>query len=190
MRQLLRDRMIDAARTMVVTEGWGAVNMSRVAKEVGISRPVLYKEIGTKQALADALIERETGIYLTGIAETLAEHPADPLAGMTAAAEYTLRTAGDNTLIKAVLSARQDGDTALLPALVSDPEPVLGRAVVALTATVREQYEFAAMTDDELISIVEIMVRLTLSHLFQPTGSADRAVAQIGAVLSGVMPAA
>nr|WP_228537498.1 TetR family transcriptional regulator [Nocardia sp. XZ_19_231] len=190
MRQLLRDRMIDAARTMVVTEGWGAVNMSRVAKEVGISRPVLYKEIGTKQALADALIERETSIYLTGIAETLAEHPADPLAGMTAAAEYTLRTAGDNTLIKAVLSARQDGDTALLPALVSDPEPVLGRAVAALTATVREQYEFAAMTDDELISIVEIMVRLTLSHLFQPTGSADRAVAQIGAVLSGVMPAA
>ncbi|MFF5035035.1 TetR family transcriptional regulator [Nocardia salmonicida] len=190
MRQLLRDRMIDAARTMVVTEGWGAVNMSRVAKEVGISRPVLYKEIGTKQALADALIERETGIYLTGIAETLAEHPADPLAGMTAAAEYTLRTAGDNTLIKAVLSARQDGDTALLPALVSDPEPVLGRAVAALTATVREQYEFAAMTDDELISIVEIMVRLTLSHLFQPTGSTDRAVAQIGAVLSGVMPAA
>ncbi|WKG12171.1 TetR family transcriptional regulator [Nocardia sp. PE-7] len=190
MRQLLRDRMIDAARTMVVTEGWGAVNMSRVAKEVGISRPVLYKEIGTKQALAEALIERETGIYLAGIAETLAEHPADPLAGMTAAAEYTLRTAGDNTLIKAVLSARQNGDTALLPALVSDPEPVLGRAVAALTATVREQYEFAAMTDDELISIVEIMVRLTLSHLFQPTGSADRAVAQIGAVLSGVMPAA
>ncbi|MFD6453157.1 TetR/AcrR family transcriptional regulator, partial [Nocardia sp. NPDC060220] len=91
MRQLLRDRMIDAARTMVVSEGWGAVNMSRVAKEVGISRPVLYKEIGTKQALADALIERETGIYLTGIAETLARHPADPLAGMTAAAEYTLR---------------------------------------------------------------------------------------------------
>ncbi|MFC9473512.1 TetR family transcriptional regulator [Nocardia sp. NPDC056952] len=189
MRQLLRDRMIDAARTMVVSEGWGAVNMSRVAKEVGISRPVLYKEIGTKQALADALIERETGIYLTGIAETLARHPADPLAGMTAAAEYTLRAAGDNTLIKAVLSARQDGDTALLPALVSDPEPVLGRAVAALSDTVREQYEFASLTDDELTSVVEIMVRLTLSHLFQPTGSIDRAVAQVGAVLSGVMPA-
>ncbi|MFD4354567.1 TetR family transcriptional regulator [Nocardia sp. NPDC058518] len=190
MRQLLRDRMIDAARTMVVTEGWGAVNMSRVAKEVGISRPVLYKEIGTKQALADALIERETGIYLAGIAETLAEHPGDPRAGMTAAAEYTLRTAGDNTLIKAVLSARQDADTALLPALVSDPEPILGRAVAALTATARERYEFADLTDDELTSIVEIMVRLTLSHLFQPTGSVDRAVAQIGAVMSGVMPAA
>lgn len=189
MRQLLRDRMIDAARTMVVSEGWGAVNMSRVAKEVGISRPVLYKEIGTKQALADALIERETGMYLTGVAEMLAHHPADPLAGMTAAAEYTLRTAGDNTLIKAVLSARQDGDTALLPALVSDPEPVLGRAVAALSGTVREQYEFASLTDDELTSVVEIMVRLTLSHLFQPTGSVDRAVAQIGTVLSGVMPA-
>ncbi|MFF2083061.1 TetR family transcriptional regulator [Nocardia sp. NPDC058176] len=189
MRQLLRDRMLDAARSMVVTEGWGAVNMSRVAKEVGISRPVLYKEIGTKQALADALIERETGVYLTGITETLAEHPDDPLAGMTAAADYTLRNAGDNPLIKAVLSARQDADTALLPALVSDPEPVLGRAVAALTGTVREQYRMSELDDDELTSIVEIMVRLTLSHLFQPTGSTDRAVAQVGAVLSGVLPA-
>ncbi|GGN98220.1 TetR family transcriptional regulator [Nocardia rhizosphaerihabitans] len=190
MRQLLRDRMLDAARTMVVTEGWGAVNMSRVAKEVGISRPVLYKEIGTKQALADALIERELGIYLAGIAETLAEYPADMIAGMTAAADYALRNAGDNTLIKAVLSARSEGDTALLPALMSDPEPVLGRAVAALTGTVRELHLLAELSDEELTSVVEIMVRLTLSHLFQPTGSVDRAVAQIGRVLSGVLPAA
>ncbi|MFC9962791.1 TetR family transcriptional regulator [Nocardia ignorata] len=189
MRQLLRDRMLDAARTMVVSEGWGAVNMSRIAKEVGISRPVLYKEIGTKQALADALIERETGIYLSGVADTLAEHPADPLAGITAAAEYTLRTAGDNTLIKAVLSARQDADTALLPALVSDAQPVLVRAVDALTITVRDYYRLPQLSDEGITMIVEIMVRLTLSHLFQPTGSVDRAVAQIGAVLAGVFPA-
>ncbi|MGM7644873.1 TetR family transcriptional regulator [Nocardia sp. JW2] len=189
MRQLLRDRMLDAARTMVVSEGWGAVNMSRIAKEVGISRPVLYKEIGTKQALADALIERETGIYLSGVADTLAEHPADPLAGITAAAEYTLRTAGDNTLIKAVLAARQDADTALLPALVSDAQPVLVRAVDALTITVRDYYRLPQLSDEEITTIVEIMVRLTLSHLFQPTGSVDRAVAQIGAVLAGVFPA-
>lgn len=187
MRQLLRDRMLDAARTMVVAEGWGAVNMSRVAKDVGISRPVLYKEIGTKQALADALIDRELGVYLAGIAEQLATHPDDPLAGMTAAADYTLRHASDNPLIKAVLSARHDADTALLPALLSDPQPVLGRAVAALTGTVREQYGMRELTDDEVTTIVEIMVRLTLSHLFQPTGSTDRAVAQIGAVLSGVM---
>ncbi|MFD6391522.1 TetR family transcriptional regulator [Nocardia sp. NPDC055029] len=190
MRQLLRDRMLDAARTMVVTEGWGAVNMSRVAKEVGISRPVLYKEIGTKQALADALIERELGVYLAGIAEMLAEHPADMIAGMTAAADYALRNAGDNTLIKAVLAARGEGDTALLPALMSEPEPVLGRAVAALTGTVRELHLLAELSDEELTSVVEIMVRLTLSHLFQPTGSVDRAVAQIGRVLSGVLPAA
>ncbi|MFD5176814.1 TetR family transcriptional regulator [Nocardia sp. NPDC058379] len=190
MRLLLRDRMLDAARTMVVTEGWGAVNMSRVAKEVGISRPVLYKEIGTKQALADALIERELGVYLAGIAETLADHPTDPIAGMTAAADYALRNAGDNTLIKAVLAARTDGDTALLPALMSDPEPVLGRAVATLTGTVRQSYRLDELSDDELTSFVEIMVRLTLSHLFQPTGSVDRAVAQIGAVLAGVLPVA
>ncbi len=190
MRQLLRDRMLDAARTMVCTDGWSAVNMSRVAKEVGISRPVLYKEIGTKAELADALIARETGIYLAGITETLAAHPDDRLAGITAAAEYTLRNAGDNTLLKAVLSGRNEGDTALLPALVSDPEPVLGRAVAAMTVAVRAQYGFTELGDEELASIVEILVRLILSHLFQPTGSVERAIGQIGTVLAGILPPA
>lgn len=39
MRQLLRDRIIDAGRRILVTEGWGAVNMSRLAKEVGVVSP-------------------------------------------------------------------------------------------------------------------------------------------------------
>ena len=73
MRAVLRNRSLDAARNTVCTEGWDAVSMSRIAKEVGISRPVLYKEIGTKKELAVALVEREVDFFLTGVVDGLGE---------------------------------------------------------------------------------------------------------------------
>ncbi|AHH19401.1 putative transcriptional regulator, TetR family [Nocardia nova SH22a] len=186
MRLLLRERVIDTARRLLVTEGWGAVNMSRVAKEVGVSRPVLYKEIGTKQDLADVVIANEVDVFLVGIAENLAAHADDVIAGVLAAIEFTLRTGSDNMLLKAVLSGRSAPDTALLPALMTEPEPVLGRAVAAVTAAIRAQYELAGVTDDELAPVAETVVRLALSHLFQPTGPVEAAMAQIRVVAVGL----
>ncbi|MBQ6641152.1 MAG: helix-turn-helix transcriptional regulator, partial [Saccharopolyspora sp.] len=53
-KQLLRDRALDAARALVVDQGWDAVNMSLIAQRVGVSRTALYKELGAKQDLATA----------------------------------------------------------------------------------------------------------------------------------------
>jgi len=186
MRQLLRARVIDTARQLVCTEGWGAVNMSRVAKEVGVSRPVLYKEIGTRQDLADAVIAAELDTFLAGITETIAAHPRDVLAALTAAVDFTLRTAAENTLLKAVLAGRSSADTTLLPTLMTEPEPVLGRAATTLTTVLRTRYGLSALSDDELGSRVEAVVRLALSHLFQPTGPIDRAVTQIALVIGAI----
>ncbi|WP_227981677.1 TetR family transcriptional regulator [Nocardia spumae] len=186
MRLLLRERVIDTARRLVCTEGWGAVNMSRVAKEVGVSRPVLYKEIGTKQDLADVVIANEVDVFLVGIAENLAAHPDDVISGVLAAIEFTLRTGADNMLLKAVLSGRSAPDTALLPALMTEPEPVLGRAIEAVTAAIRERYELAGVTDEELAPVAETVVRLALSHLFQPTGSVEAALGRIRVVAVGL----
>lgn len=186
MRLLLRERVIETARRLVCTEGWGAVNMSRVAKEVGVSRPVLYKEIGTKQELADVVIAHEVDTFLVGIAENLAAHPDDVIAGVLAAIDFTLRTGADNVLLKAVLSGRSAPDTALLPALMTEPEPVLGRAIAAVTAAIRDRYGMAGVSDAELAPVAETVVRLALSHLFQPTGPVEAALAQIRVVAVGL----
>ncbi|MEV6388055.1 TetR family transcriptional regulator [Nocardia xishanensis] len=183
MRLLLRERVIETARELVCNEGWGAVNMSRVAKEVGVSRPVLYKEVGTKQDLADLVIRHELETFLVGIDDSLAAHPGDVIAGLTAAVDYTLRAASDNALLKAVLSGRSTANTELLPTLMTDPEPVLGRALGAVGAAVRARYELADLSEDELATRTEIVIRLTLSHLFQPLGPVERAVAQVAAAL-------
>ncbi|MEV6066895.1 TetR family transcriptional regulator [Nocardia sp. NPDC052001] len=187
MRQLLRERIIDSTRGIVCAEGWGAVNMSRLAKEVGVSRPVMYKEFGNKHELAEVVIRREVDGFLVGIAEAVAVHPEDVLAGLREAVGYTLRTGADNTLLKAVLAGRNAPDTALLPVLMTEPEPVLGRAIEAVTALVRSQYGLTALSDTELASLTETLVRLALSHLFQPTGPIDKAVDQIIVVIASVL---
>jgi AcrR family transcriptional regulator len=40
-RALLEDRVLDAAAEMIIGEGWGAVTMSRIAAQVGVSRQLL-----------------------------------------------------------------------------------------------------------------------------------------------------
>ncbi|MEV5651192.1 TetR family transcriptional regulator [Nocardia sp. NPDC052254] len=186
MRLLLRERVIETARRLVCAEGWGAVNMSRVAKEVGVSRPVLYKEIGTKQDLADVVIANEVDVFLVGITENLAAHPDDVISGVLAAIEFTLRTGADNMLLEAVLSGRSAPDTALLPALMTEREPVLGRAIEAVSVAIRDRYGLAGVTGEELASVTETVVRLALSHLFQPTGPVEAALAQIRVVAVGL----
>src|ERR1700730_10061925 len=91
-RQLLRARVLDAAYALVCAEGWQAVNMSRIAATVGISRQVLYKEIGAKQALGQALVQRETDRFISGVISAMHGHPDHVAAGLAAGAGVVLLT--------------------------------------------------------------------------------------------------
>lgn len=186
MRLLLRDRALDAARDITCTETWSAVNMSRIAGDIGVSRPVLYKEFSGKQSLAAALIERETDRFLTGIGECLSNNPDDPVDGLGAAAEFTLRTGAENALIRAVLAGEHGPDAGLLPLLATDPRPVLSRAITAIAAMVHERYPDRPYDDTAVEAAVEALVRLTLSHLMQPLDPVDLATAKIRNVVAGL----
>ncbi|TWG07704.1 TetR/AcrR family transcriptional regulator [Saccharopolyspora dendranthemae] len=180
MREILRQRVLDAAVALICTDGWGAVTMSRIAERVGVHRQSLYTEIGTKQALGEAVVARETELFLDGVDERLRAH-ADPVAGLTAAAEFALTAAADNPLIKTIIAGASGHDGDLLPLLASRTEPVLQRAIDAVTAQVRDCH--GESIGDGSDALVEIIVRLTLSHLVQPTNPVDSAVAQIRSVI-------
>lgn len=180
MREILRQRVLDVAVALICTDGWGAVTMSRIAERVGVHRQSLYTEIGTKQALGEAVVARETELFLDGVDERLRAH-ADPVAGLTAAAEFALAAAADNPLIKTIIAGASGHDGDLLPLLASRTEPVLQRAIDAVTAQVRDCHGESIGDDSD--ALVEIIVRLTLSHLVQPTNPVDSAVAQIRSVI-------
>ncbi len=189
-RQLLRDRVLDAAYELVCAEGWRAVNMSQIAAMVGISRQVLYKEIGAKQALGAALVQRETDRFITGVISAMRAHPDDAAAGLAAGAAFTLRAGGDDALVKANLNRARDAEVGLTPLLTMGPRPIWAGAMDVVAAAVREFYDLPDAIDRQLNSIIEVDFRLTFSHMLQPMSTVDEAVQQISTTLRALFDAA
>lgn len=177
-RRMLHNRILDAAAEVTAERGWGAVTMSGIASMVGVSRQILYKEIGAKNALGHALVTRETDRFISGVAEHIRAYPSEPAEGIAAAAEFTLVSGADNALIRAIGAGTAGGDTELLPLLTTSTGPVLGRAIKEITAIILEvNPELSAA--DTVASTVEVAVRLTLSHLLSPLGPTEEAASQI-----------
>lgn len=189
-RQLLRDRVLDAAYGLVCEEGWQAVNMSRIASTVGISRQVLYKEIGAKQALGQALVQRETDRFITGVISAMRAHPDDVAAGLAAGAAFTMRAGVEDPLVKASLTRARDTEVGLTPLLTVGPRPIWRGAMDTIAAAVRDFYVLPDPIDRNLDSIVEVDVRLTFSHMLQPMSTIEDAAQQIYTTVRALLDAA
>jgi AcrR family transcriptional regulator len=71
-----REQAIAAARALLEAEGEGALSMRRIAAELGMRAPSLYKHMDDKSALEVALITEgitELGEALTGAGPSLAD---------------------------------------------------------------------------------------------------------------------
>lgn len=187
MHQVLRERLLDAAAELICAEGWDALTMTRVARLVGVSRQAAYKQIGSKTALGEAVVARATERVLAGVIGRLRAHGADPVAGITAAAGYVLHTASADPLVKALLTDGRSGAAGLLPLVATRPEPVLVRAITAVSAEAQERYGELPLDRSSIGRLSEIIVRLTLSHLVTPTGPADEALAQIRLIIENTL---
>ncbi|WP_344311127.1 TetR/AcrR family transcriptional regulator [Fodinicola feengrottensis] len=182
----LRDRLLAAAAELTCDRGWDGVTMGQVAARAGVSRQSVYNELGGKPALAEALIIQQTDRFLVGVAEQLSAHRDDVLLAFTAAAEFTLRAAADDPLLKAILASAHGEANDLLPMLTTRPQPVLARAVDAILTQLRAEF-VVRMPDDQLEIAVDALVRLTLSHLVQPELPIERATAELRFIASRLL---
>ncbi|MEO6700565.1 MAG: TetR family transcriptional regulator [Jatrophihabitantaceae bacterium] len=164
-RRQVRARALEVARRLTVERGWQQVRFIEVADEVGVSRPTMYSEFGSKAGLGEALVLAETTAFMTGIVDELAGHTDDLAAAAKAALRYTLVTASDNPLLHGVLTNAGDSDLLLL--LTSQSGPVLPVAVSMLGGWFGQH--FPDVPSVLLTELIEALVRLTLSHLVQPT---------------------
>ncbi|TNC26541.1 TetR family transcriptional regulator [Amycolatopsis alkalitolerans] len=183
----LRERILDAGVELICTEGWDKVTMSQLAQRVGVSRQMVYKEIGARGILARAIVTRHADRFLAHVAEHMRAHGADIAGGIGAAAGYVLHTAADDPLIRAILSAAHGSGQDLLPLLAIEPGPVLERAMGTVLGESHALYDDLGLS--RLPELVEIVVRLTLSHLIQPSGPVEQAVAQVDRVVREALAA-
>lgn len=98
-----REALLDAAYSALSRQPWTSVRMVDVAARAGVSRQTLYNEFGSKDGLARSVIRRAADGYLAGVDRTLG---ADRRQGDGPAelARWTVRAAGANMLVKALLT--------------------------------------------------------------------------------------
>ncbi|WP_182525158.1 TetR/AcrR family transcriptional regulator [Nocardioides dongkuii] len=164
-----RDRVVEAAVRMTSDVGWSKVTMARLADVVGVSRQTVYNEIGTKAGLAEAMVQRELERFLAVVTVAFDEHPGELVEAIRHSARGVLEHAQDNPLLHAVVSATHGADTELLPLLTTNSESLLvaAKAVVADRITPYDIGLEAASLD----AAIDMVVRVVLSHVMQPSGT-------------------
>ncbi len=165
----LRARLVAAASVLTTESGWSAVTMGRLAERVGVSRQTVYNEIGTKPALAEAMILTELERFLSVVGDAFDAHPDDMVGAIRGAVRSVLELAEGNPLLHAVVSATHGADTELLPLLTTHADSLLGVAKVVIGERLAP-YDLG-LDPQHLDAAIDMVVRVVLSHVMQPSGT-------------------
>jgi AcrR family transcriptional regulator len=111
-----REHLIDAALEVILERGYAGVSIEAIAREAGITRPVVYDHFPNLNRLLHAVIEREEQIAVAQLAEVVPEDPGDDEPG-------ELLAAGVARFLDAVTSRPATWRIILLP-LEGTPEIV------------------------------------------------------------------
>ncbi len=156
-----RVRILDAAQRLVIDNGYAATSVDQVLAASGTSKGAFFHHFASKQALADALVERYVAADLEMLAGGLAAARAasdDPVARASAFLAFyeelgdEIMTETTGCLYLSVLAERQ-----LIGAGTSDP---IRAAVVAW----REQY--AVLLREALDDRDDVDVDALADHVF------------------------
>jgi AcrR family transcriptional regulator len=92
-RAARRQRLLDAARTVFLRDGYRGATMERVAEEAGVSKQTLYNNFGDKEELFTGLLERKSETDLADAIAVAIDAAAgtDPVRAMRLAAEAVVR---------------------------------------------------------------------------------------------------
>jgi AcrR family transcriptional regulator len=128
-----RTQLLDAALRIAVDQGFAAVTMDRVARAVGVTRPVVYGLFADSGVLLAALLSRETSRARAALAQAL---PPVPGAGDDIDPDELL-VAGIRAYLSAISEAPDTWRLVLFP--VEGAPPELQTAVASARAEALDQ---------------------------------------------------
>lgn len=180
-----RQPIVEAAIGLTASSGWSSVTMSRLAELVGVSRQTVYNELGSKSALAEAMISHELGRFLAVVRDAFDRHREDLVEAIYDAVRDVLELADDNLLLRAIVSATHGADTELLPLLTIRAATLLTEARAMLRDRVRT-YE-PPLDAEQLDVAIDVVVRTVLSHVMQPSDTPARTADALAWMASRVL---
>ena len=72
-----REQLIDAALAVILEQGYSGVSIEAIAREAGVTRPVVYDHFPNLGRLLYALVEREERISLEQLEQVVPDDPGD-----------------------------------------------------------------------------------------------------------------
>jgi AcrR family transcriptional regulator len=178
-RELLRQTLFDAARDQLSERAWSEITMSDIAAAAGVSRQTLYKEFGNRNEFGLALVLHEGERFLAEVEAAVLAHTDDPRAAVGAALELFLRSAGEDPLVRLLLS--DDGSQGLLPFVTTEGRPVVLWATTRLSTVIEQGWPQARRADVALLA--EALVRLAISYITNPGETPHRTAEQVAELL-------
>ena len=132
------------------------------------------------------MILRELERFLGVVSVAFDEHPTDLVAAIGTASRRVLENAQDNALLHAVVSATHGADTELLPLLTTHAESLLAAAKVVVVVP-RRAVRHRADAEAELDAAIDMVVRVVLSHVMQPTDTPAKTADDIAWIAERVL---
>jgi AcrR family transcriptional regulator len=176
-RELLRETLLDAARSELEHRGWSEVTMADVAAAAGVSRQTLYKEYGSRDEFAQAFVLREADRFVAAVEGALDANLDDPKAALTAAFGLFLTAAAEDPLIRAAIA----GAGEMLPFLTTHGQTLVEHAAERLCTAILARWPRAAEHDAALLA--ECLVRLAISYATLPIDPAGMTASSITELL-------
>jgi AcrR family transcriptional regulator len=158
--------------------------MARLAESVGVSRQTVYNEVGSKPALAEALVLRELDRFLAIVDESFDRHPHDPVGAIRAATLGVLHLARRDPLVGAVVAGSYGADSDLLPLLTTRSRALVESVSATITSHIDEHD--VPITRNRLEAAIDGIVRVVLSHVIE-SGTDPMVVADDVAWIAGRM---
>lgn len=178
-RQLLRETLFGAARDQLQSKAWSEITMSNIAEVAGVSRQTLYKEFGSRAEFGQAFVIDEGERFLDGVDAAVHQHLDDPRAAVGAALELFLNSAGEDPLVRILLS--DDGTGGMLPFVTTQGMPVVQWATARLTTTIEAGWPQAPPAKVKLLA--ESLVRLAISYITAPGDDPETTATKAGELL-------
>lgn len=158
--------ILDAAEQVFTQYGARRANVEDVARAAGVSRSTLYRAYPTKEALLQAVLDRETGEFFDQLDAFAAGLPPREAivecfsAGLALTREIPLMARLVETEPEIITGVGGEAGTSV----------VLG-SVHRVCQTLRRSG--ATMPDEELLVVTELMLRVAYTYMLNPHGSVD-----------------
>jgi AcrR family transcriptional regulator len=130
-----REQLLDATKALVDRSGFHAVSIEAVAREAGITRPIVYGHFRDLPGLLEALVDREGDRALAQLDELMPKDLAsgDPRELLLAAQEAYLRAAqADPATWRLVLMPPEGAPAILRERIAEGRAQVVGQLAVAV----------------------------------------------------------